>query len=141
MNNFIKICGGKGFISDTLYDNRFTWKHITVFIDIRDGEAYLSQCSTPSKYQLVIGKATLPVKYTHKNCDECAERIKAIIKEYRREHTICKTTLISLYGADFASTLKPLAIVDNPYYKCAEPMKLYDKSSATYYYNLYEKQQ
>ena len=140
MISIIKTGETKASISALLYNNRFTGKHVSISIDLRNGIACLSECSTPRKYQLVIGKSTLPVKYTRKNCDDCAQAIKDIIKKYRRGHTICKTTLISRYGADFASTQKPLTIVDNPHYKCAEPMRLYDTSSLTYYYNIYEKQ-
>lgn len=47
---------------------------------------------------------------------------------------ICKSSVAKTYGKDFAENAPICCEVDNPYYKCSAPMRLYIKQSMDYIY-------
>lgn len=93
------------------------FKTYTVAKDLRTGAIDLTPRKSASKHYKVLGKV--------KPIDVLVETFQRIANQKR--DLICYTTLKKEYGEENAKSIQPLLEVDNPYYKCAVPMRLYDR--------------
>lgn len=107
---------------------------IYVMIDRSDGCVVLMESKSRRKNYIFLGSVkTNGVKKTIKNINAIASEINKIKKKYDKESYICYSRAISEYGKKNVSDKAFIKEVDNPYYKCSAPMKLYDKNVIEFY--------
>lgn len=70
---------------------------------------------------------------TKKERETVGREIKHIVNDLEK---VCKTTIVKTYGKDIADEAPVWRRVDNPYYKCSEPMCLYFVKSIEYLYGM-----
>ena len=121
-------------IINSLYNNELETKHIMLFRDLMNGDVCLTETRELLENEILISYYEVPQRRTKKALNEFAKPIKSAYWDYRRGHTICKTTAVKKYGKLFMETQEPYEYVDNPYYKCAEPMQFFDTEALEYNY-------
>ena len=102
-----------------------------LFVDLRNGDVNIAKPSRKKKCELFIGDVFLS-DLKKGTLNKFMSEVKKIITAYqRRGSMICKKTALYQYGKEFIEKFEP-TYVDNPYYKCAAPMCLYDKNVLDY---------
>lgn len=110
-------------------------KKYEIAVDKRNGLLVFLKRKTPTEYYIPIGRVDLNVNHTPKNVSEKASQIYQIVKKYEKESEclISYARAKSEYGKKNVTDKAFVALVDNPFYKCAAPMRLYDKNVIEYY--------
>lgn len=104
-----------------------------VMVDLRNGNITLIK-RTQSKFYIQIGEIDLSSKrVTKKVISNLASALNSQIKGYNKDSLICKSHVKSEYGTSGLLDEAYVMTVDNPYYKCAGDMKLYDMNVINYY--------
>lgn len=62
-------------------------------------------------------------------------KIREAIKKYNSDTSICKTRLLDVYGKKGMMDVAFSRYLDNPYYKCAAPMVVYNQEVIDYQLN------
>ncbi|MBO4851970.1 MAG: hypothetical protein J5529_13885 [Prevotella sp.] len=133
INRTAKIDEIRGFVRKDI-DNGGNTYHI--MIDNRNGCVVLIHCTKKSKYYNKIGMVdTRKIKPTIKNVNAVASKIRKDINTYNKTCLISYNRAVSVYGKKKVTDIAFVKEVDNPYYKCAAPMRLYDKNVIEYYIN------
>ena len=96
-----------------------------IVFDLNNGDYNLCNCGKCTNNQLVI----LRLKIT--NCKTDATKIKEAIRIDAKSSLICHTTFVKEYKS-LVGKVYPLLEVQNPHYKCAAYMKLYDTRMLNY---------
>jgi len=105
-----------------------------VMIDRRDGYVVLMSTKSRSKNYIHLGMVkTKGEKPTIRNINSIASEISKMVRKYNHESYICYSRAISEYGKKNVTDMAFIKEVDNPYYKCSAPMKLYDKNVIEFY--------
>lgn len=104
-----------------------------IMVDLRNGEIVMLK-STKAKYYIQIGEIniTLP-KITKKGICNLASNLNSQIQHYNAQSIICKSRVKSEYGKSGIIDEAYVKAVDNPHYKCAGKMQLYDRNVINYY--------
>ncbi len=126
-----------------LYENRSeellelaqAGRKFNVVIDLRNDQIVVTD-SKLRRYDTKLCDFSF-LKGTKKEVSEFNRAIKACSKRYT---VVCKSTVAKTYGKDVAEQAPVYSEVDNPYYKCSSPMKLYIKESLDYLYGYRELQ-
>lgn len=107
-------------------------KNYKVMIDLRNGNVVLIE-RTIAKYYIQIGKIKLKnIINTSKNINKLASDLNSLIQKYNGKSLICKSRVKSEYGKKGLLDIAFIMAVDNPYYKCAGDMQLYDRNVIEY---------
>lgn len=99
-----------------------------IVFDLNDGEYHLCNRGKCAKNQLLI----LSLKITNYKTD--ATKIKEAIRVDAKSSLICHSTFVKEYKL-LVGKIKPLLEVENPHYKRASFMKLYDTRMLKYKLN------
>lgn len=107
-------------------------KKICVAIDLTDGRIVLDDKSPNGEQYKKIGEVQIESdKKTKKNIAHIATEVNKIIRDYDGYITLGRAK--KEYGKDMDIEVGFIKEVDNPHYKCAAPMRLYDKNVLEYY--------
>lgn len=96
------------------------------------GKLYFVPGSTRMKNIEVLYKFTLKSNLDKKAQQEIKNNILNTIDNYNKGTFICYTRACSKYGKKNVTDYSLIMEVDNPYYKCAAPMRIYDKKMIEY---------
>lgn len=112
-----------------------------VMFDKRDNTIKLSKTKTEKEYYIQLGKLkvedidneSLSEFKIKTNIKKTATALNKLIKSYNKSGClVCYTTVVKEYGKNNVTEKAFVKEVDNPYYKCSAPMKLYDKNVIEY---------
>ena len=99
----------------------------SIYVDLNNGNVNIAKSSRPKKTECVIGRVSLVDDSKKKFFKELYRNVRRIIRDYHSSGSlVCKTTAIKQFGKEFVSNFEAVLVVDNPYYKCGNPMCLYD---------------
>ena len=100
-------------------------KSYQLIFDTSANEIYIANRGIVSTNQIHLIDVYKPtdLKQTKKDTHKFTMSIKNKLKDEVK--LICHSTVAKRYGKKFADGIKPYTYKDNPYYKCASPMKLY----------------
>lgn len=108
-----------------------------VAIDFRNSNVVILNNKPKSEWYRPISKLRLTgLKYTKKNIYEKASEVRQSILRYDKANLICYSQAVSEYGKRNVIDEAFAKKVDNPHYKCAAPMRLYDANVIEYYMNM-----
>lgn len=110
--------------------NTSTPTPVKMFVNLKNGDIYLGISRSLSNSQKLIHKVTIDTK--QHNIIEYAQMLKEACYKYSSVNRKCYTTVCSFYGRKVMEKIEPLYYVDNKYYKCAAPMKIYDINVLNY---------
>lgn len=108
---------------------------IYAYIDMENNMVVLSseRKRAKSMLHLFTYQRTKAEKYTKKIMQQDAKQIRILLLSNKVNQKVCKTRLVNEFGKGVEKkTLEKLMNIsfieykDNPYYKCAEPMAIYD---------------
>lgn len=120
----------RSFVSDEINNGGNTYN---VAIDNRNGSIAFVRRKTKCKYYNIIGKVDLSsLKPTKKNVLSKATEIHNVISTYNKTCYITYTRAVSEYGKKNVIDSAFIKEVENPHYKSASPMRLYDKNVLEY---------
>lgn len=102
-------------------------------IDKRNGDVVLLRRWSATQYFHKIGEVCTKTKMTEKNVSKIASQLLKDIKAYDLTSRICFSKAVEAYGKRNVIDEAFLRKVDNPHYKCAAPMRLYDKNVIEYH--------
>ena len=105
-----------------------------VLVDLRNGGIALSRRSPKAQYYIKICEVCTRMPLTNKNVKKVASQILKCIKDYNKTCLMCYSKAVSEYGKGHVVDEAFIKKVDNPHYKCAAPMKLYDKNVIEYHF-------
>lgn len=107
-------------------------RNYKIMIDLRNGNVILTERTT-AKYYIQIGKINFKsVDYTVNHIKRLASDLNSQIQKYNSEALICKSRVKSEYGKKGLLDIAFVKAVDNPYYKCAGDMLLFDRNVIEY---------
>jgi hypothetical protein len=120
----------RSFVSDEIQNGGNTYK---IAIDNRNGNIVFIRRNTQCKYYNIIGSVDLSsLKPTKKSVLLKATEIHNVISAYNKTCYITYTRAVSEYGKKNVIDSAFVKEVENPYYKSASPMRLYDKNVLAY---------
>lgn len=121
-------------ICDALYNTELATNNLMLYRDLNNGNVYVEEMRKLLENEILILYYEVPQRRTKKALNEFAKHIKSAYWNYRRGHTICKTTAVKKYGKLFMETQEPYEYDTNPYYSCAVPMQFFDTEALEYNY-------
>lgn len=105
-----------------------------VMIDLRDRNIVLMSHKSKAKNYVPIGAVkTKGEKTTVRNVNKLAGQIRSAVKTSNDKSIICYSRAVSEYGRKNVTDVAFVKGADNPHYKCAAPMKLYDRNVIEFY--------
>ncbi len=105
-----------------------------IMVDKRNGDVVLMNSKSDAAFYTHIGKVkTSQVKNTKKNINALATQIHKAIAAYNKTCYITYSRAVSEYGKKNVIDEAFVKTADNPYYKCAGQMRLYDKNIIQYH--------
>lgn len=106
-------------------------------IDFRNSNVVILNNKPKSEWYRPISKLRLTsLKYTKKDIYEKASEVRQAIMQYDKANLICYSQAVAEYGKRNVIDKAFAKKVDNPHYKCAAPMRLYDTNVIEYYMNM-----
>ena len=109
-------------------------KKFCVTLDLSDGIILIGEEIPKGDQYKGLGEVQIVSnKETKKNIAHIATEVSKIIRAYNGYITLGRAK--KEYGKDMDIEVGFIKEVDNPYYKCAAPMRLYDKNVLEYYKN------
>ncbi len=104
-----------------------------VAVSLKDGCFALCKTKPSEEHYFILGVFdTRDVKVTQKNLSKLSGQLLKMMRGYDRESLICYGNAVKKYGKK-AISKGFITTVDNPYYKCAAPMRLYDENVIRYH--------
>ena len=129
INRTSKIEEKREIIKNIIGSNPQNYK---IMIDLRNGNVVLTK-RTIARYYIQIGKINFKgVVNTNSNINRLASGLNSQIQKYNGEALICKSRVKSEYGKKGLLDIAFIKAVDNPHYKCAGDMLLYDRNVIEY---------
>ena len=129
--NQVNICGA-------LYNSELATNNLMLYRDLNNGNVYVEEMRKLLENEILISYYEVPQRRTKKALNEFAKPIKSAYWNYRKGHTICKSTAIKRYGKKFMETQIPFATLPNPSYGKADDMQLFDTEALEYNFKLNE---
>lgn len=123
----------RNYVDEVFYVNENN--SVYAYVDRETNEIVLSteRERAKSMLHLFTYQKTKAEKYTKKMMQQDAKEIRLMLLRNKVNQRVCKTRLVNEFGkgVDKAKLEKLMNISfieykDNPYYKCAEPMAIYD---------------
>ena len=104
-----------------------------LYVNLKNGNVNIAKSARPKRSELVIGKVILNDCSNEKSLEEFFQNVHRTIRKYHSSGVLmCRTTVIRQFGQKFVDRFDPVFIVENPHYKCASPMCLYDINTLKY---------
>ena len=120
----------RSFVNDEIQNGGNIYN---VAIDNRNGSIEFVGRKTSCKYYNIVGSVDLTsLKPTKKNVLAKATEIRRMISAYDKTCYMTYSRAVSQYGKKNVIDSAFIKEVDNPHYKSAWPMRLYDKNVIEY---------
>lgn len=109
-----------------------------IVIDQRNGDIVLMTRLSKTPHYIKVGEAkrTPEMRLNSRNVQKMATQVRKAVDEYNRTCYICYSKAVGVYGKKNVIDEAFVKEVDNPYYKCAGAMRLYDKNVIEYNLNM-----